>query len=127
MIIYLIWNKSLLMFLNQMASFFLSQSASKRISFLISKRDNNEVKLRISVEGGGCSGFQYKYEFVTDKVSDDDLYIEQDGARVLIDSVSLELVKGSTLDFNEDLNGSFFQIKNPVAASGCGCGNSFSV
>ena len=110
-----------------MTSFFLSQSASKRISFLISKRDNNEVKLRISVEGGGCSGFQYKYEFVTDKVSDNDLYIEQDGARVLIDSVSLELVKGSTLDFNEDLNGSFFQIKNPVAASGCGCGNSFSV
>ena len=115
------------MFLNYMVNFFLSKSAAKRIAFLISKRNNIDVKLRISIEGGGCSGFQYKYEFVTDTISDDDFYIEQDGAKILIDSTSLELVKGSTLDFKEDLNGSFFQIKNPIAASGCGCGNSFSV
>lgn len=108
-------------------AFSLSLSAIKRIAFLISKKNNSEIKLRISVEGGGCSGFQYRYDFVTDEVLQDDLYINQEGARVIIDSTSLELIKGSILDFNEDLSGSYFKMKNPVAASGCGCGNSFSV
>lgn len=107
--------------------FSLSESACKRIAFLIKKRNDEKVKLRISVEGGGCSGFQYQYNFVTDKITKDDLYIEQDGAKVVIDHTSLELIKGSSLEYHEDLNGSFFQIKNPIAASGCGCGNSFSI
>jgi len=107
--------------------FSLSASACKRIAFLIAKRDDPQVKLRIAVEGGGCSGFQYRYNFVTDQATSEDLYIEQDGAKILIDLTSLELVKGSILDFTEDLNGSYFQMKNPIAASGCGCGNSFSV
>mgnify|MGYP006449685805 CR=1 FL=1 len=107
--------------------FSLSPSASKRIAYLIDKRNDPNIKLRISVEGGGCSGFQYKYNFVSDKVTDEDLYIEQDNAKVIIDLISLDLIKGSMLDFNEDLNGSYFQMKNPIAASGCGCGNSFSV
>lgn len=107
--------------------FSLSDNACKRIAFLIKKRNDPNIKLRISIEGGGCSGFQYRYNFVSDKPTKDDLYIEKDGAKVLIDHVSLELVKGSTLDFKEDLNGSLFQIKNPIAASGCGCGNSFSI
>ena len=113
--------------MNMLADFSLSDSACKRVAFLIAKRGDPSVKLRISVEGGGCSGFQYRYNFVSDSVSNDDLYIEQEGAKVLIDLTSLELIKGSILDFTEDLNGAFFQIKNPMAASGCGCGNSFSV
>ena len=107
--------------------FSLSSSASKRIAFLISKREDPAVKLRVSIESGGCSGFQYRYEFVTDELTDDDLYIEQDGAKLIIDKTSLELVKGSILDYSEDLSGAYFQIKNPLAASGCSCGNSFSV
>jgi len=113
--------------MNKVADFSLSPSAIKRISFLIEKRNDLNIKLRISVEGGGCSGFQYRYNFVTDIATIDDLYIEQDGAKILIDLISLELIKGSFLDFTEDLNGAFFQMKNPIAASGCGCGNSFSV
>ena len=113
--------------MNAPTDFSLSPSACKRIAYLIAKRDNPQIKLRISVEGGGCSGFQYRYNFVEDSISSDDLYIEQDGAKVLIDLTSLELVKGSMLDFSEDLNGAYFQMKNPIAASGCGCGNSFSI
>jgi iron-sulfur cluster insertion protein len=109
------------------ADFSLSSSACKRIAFLIAKRNDSNIKLRISVEGGGCSGFQYRYNFVDDQATIDDLYIEQNGAKVLIDLTSLELIKGSILDFTEDLNGAYFQMKNPVAASGCGCGNSFSI
>jgi iron-sulfur cluster insertion protein len=107
--------------------FSLSDSACKRIAYLIAKRNDSQVKLRISVEGGGCSGFQYRYNFVNDTPTADDLYIEQAGAKVLIDNTSLELIKGSMLDFTEDLNGAYFQMKNPIAASGCGCGNSFSI
>lgn len=112
---------------SQLDVFELSESACKRIAFLIKKRNNPLIKLRISVEGGGCSGFQYNYNFVEDEVSSDDLYIERNGAKVIIDKTSLELLKGSHLEFHEDLNGSFFQIRNPIAASGCGCGNSFSI
>ncbi len=107
--------------------FSLSDNACKRIAFLIKKRNDPQIKLRISIEGGGCSGFQYRYNFVSEEATKDDLYLEKDGAKVLIDLTSLELAKGSTLDFKEDLNGSYFQIKNPIAASGCGCGNSFSI
>lgn len=107
--------------------FSLSDNACKRIASLIKKRNDSQIKLRISVEGGGCSGFQYCYNFVDEEATEDDLYIEKNGAKVLIDRTSLELVKGSTLDFKEDLSGSYFQIKNPIAASGCGCGNSFSI
>lgn len=107
--------------------FQLSQSACKRIVFLTNKRNNPAVKLRISVEGGGCSGFQYNYNFVEDAITQDDVYIEKEGAKVIIDKISLELIKGASLEFHEDLNGSFFQIKNPIATNGCGCGNSFSI
>ncbi len=107
--------------------FSLSPSAAERIAFLIAKRNNPEIKLRVSIESGGCSGFQYRYEFVTDSIGEEDLYLEQDGARMLIDKTSLELVRGSILDYSEDLSGAYFKIKNPLAASGCGCGNSFSI
>jgi iron-sulfur cluster insertion protein len=107
--------------------FSMTESAMKRISFLIAKRDDSSVKLRVSIESGGCSGFQYHYEFVNDEVTKDDLYIEKNGAKLIIDSTSLDIVRGSILDYNEDLNGAYFQIKNPLAASGCGCGNSFNI
>ncbi len=108
-------------------NFFLSESAAKRIASLIAKRNDPSISLRISVEGGGCSGFQYKYEFVTDLPNEDELIIEQEGAKILIDLISLDLLNGSTLDFNEDLSGSYFKMKNPNASNKCGCGNSFSV
>lgn len=107
--------------------FFISESACKRLSFLLEKKNNPDTKLRISVEGGGCAGFQYEYKFVNDSIQEDDLYIEQNGAKILIDAISLGFIQNSTLDYIEGLEGSYFTIKNPQAASGCGCGNSFNL
>lgn len=110
-----------------MSIFSLTNEASKRIAYLLTKKNNPDIKLRISVEGGGCSGFQYKYEFVTDSPSSGDLFIEEMGVRIMVDSTSLEFIKNSVLHYHEDLSGSYFEMKNPNAASGCGCGNSFSI
>lgn len=104
----------------------LSDNAAKRINYLTSKEEDRDKKLRISVIGGGCSGFQYKYEFIN-KIEKDDTVIENSGAIVVIDEVSAELIKGSELDYIETLGFEHFQIKNPQAASRCGCGNSFSI
>ena len=110
-----------------MTEFTLSLGARTRIIHLLEQKNDSNMKLRVSVEAGGCSGFQYRYTFVIDKVTEDDLYIEQDGAKVIIDKTSLELVRGSSLEYTEELGGAYFHIKNPIAASGCGCGNSFSI
>ena len=106
--------------------FYVSQSAAKRITDLISEEENQDVRLRISVQGGGCSGFQYHFEFDPD-LKDDDNIFEKDGVEVAIDSMSLEMVSGSMLDFVETLGSAAFEIKNPNATANCGCGNSFSV
>ena len=82
--------------------------------------------LRVTVSGGGCSGFQYGFDF-DDSVGEDDRTFERDGVSVVIDEVSLELLAGSTIDFVEDLIGASFQITNPQATSSCGCGASFSI
>lgn len=103
----------------------LSDSAAKRIAFLLA-RESADAKLRVAVNGGGCSGFQYVFDFDT-KTGDDDIVIEKNGAKVLIDSASLELLKGSEIDYVTEMVGAAFQIKNPNASSSCGCGNSFSV
>lgn len=103
----------------------LSESAARRIAFLLS-REAADAKLRVAVNGGGCSGFQYVFDFDT-KTAEDDILIEKEGARVLIDSASLELLKGSEIDYVTEMVGASFQIKNPNASSSCGCGNSFSV
>lgn len=103
----------------------ISANAAKRIAFLMS-REAEPSMMRVAVLGGGCSGFQYTFGFETAK-NDDDLVIERDGAKVLVDSTSLELLAGSEIDFVEEMVGSSFQIKNPNATSSCGCGNSFSV
>ncbi len=106
--------------------FQLSESAAKRIRFLAAKEGADAVQLRLSVTGGGCSGFQYNFSF-DDSVTGEDRIFERDGATVVIDETSLELLAGSELDFVEDLVGAAFQVKNPNATSKCGCGSSFSV
>jgi iron-sulfur cluster insertion protein len=105
--------------------FSVTPSAAKRIAFLAS-REAKPVMMRVAVQGGGCSGFQYNFSF-EDARNDNDLVIERDGASVLVDATSLELLKGSELDYVEEMVGSSFQVKNPNATSSCGCGNSFSV
>lgn len=103
----------------------ISSSAASRIAMILSK-ENDASALRVSVEGGGCSGFQYKYELV-EQADGDDLVLEKDGATVFIDPVSLEYLSGSVIDYVDDLIGQSFQINNPQAVAGCGCGTSFSI
>ena len=103
----------------------ISPSAAKRIAEILSGEAEGTM-LRIAVSGGGCSGFSYGFT-LDDARGDEDLLIEQDGAKVLIDEVSLEYMRGSEIDFANDLIGQSFKIKNPLAKSSCGCGTSFSV
>jgi iron-sulfur cluster insertion protein len=105
--------------------FSVSESAARRIALLAAK-EAKPVMMRVAVLGGGCSGFQYNFSFEEQR-NDDDLIIERDGASVLVDATSLELLKGSELDYVEEMVGAAFQVKNPNATSSCGCGNSFSV
>src|ERR1700726_4471048 len=104
----------------------VSESAAKRIAFLREQERVGGANLRIAVSGGGCSGFQYGLSF-DDLTNPDDRVFERDGVAVVVDDVSLELLNGAEVDFVEDLMGASFQIRNPNAASSCGCGNSFSV
>ena len=104
----------------------VTDSAAKRIAHLAAKEAQPGIMLRVAVLGGGCSGFQYSFAF-DDTRNDDDMVIEKNGAAVVVDSTSLELLKGSQIDFVEDMVGAAFAIRNPNATSKCGCGNSFSV
>ena len=99
--------------------------AAKRIHEIAAK-EHAVAALRIAVNGGGCSGFQYDFVF-SDKSEDDDRVFERDGARVLVDATSLGFMAGSELDFIDDLMGQSFRIQNPLAKSSCGCGTSFSL
>jgi iron-sulfur cluster insertion protein len=103
----------------------ISPRAAKRINELVSE-DQAASLFRVSVEGGGCSGFQYRFELVSD-TAPDDILIERDGATVAIDPVSADFVKGSEIDFVEELIGAHFKITNPNATASCGCGTSFSI
>ncbi|MFK4823865.1 iron-sulfur cluster insertion protein ErpA [Paenochrobactrum sp. BZR 588] len=103
----------------------VSDSAAKRIAKILSSEPDKSA-LRVSVEGGGCTGFSYKYELVNDQ-EDDDLVIEKAGAKVLIDAISFPYLEGSVIDFVDDLMGQSFHIQNPNATSSCGCGTSFSI
>ena len=103
----------------------LSDSAARRIREIVSAEADKSA-LRISVEGGGCSGFSYKFD-LADQPTEDDIVLEKDEARVLIDQVSLVYMSGSEIDFVDNLMGQSFQIKNPNAVASCGCGTSFSV
>ena len=103
----------------------LSTTAAQRVAKILSKEPDMNA-LRVSVEGGGCSGFSYKFD-LTDNQQDDDLVLESQGAKVLIDPISLNYMGGSIIDFVDDLMGQSFQIKNPNATASCGCGTSFSI
>ncbi len=104
----------------------LTDSAVRRISTLIDQEGGAGLMLRVSVSGGGCSGFQYGFTFDDSRNADDRLF-ERNGVRVVVDEISLELLNGAEIDFVEDLAGSSFAIRNPNATSSCGCGNSFAV
>ncbi|MCB1452192.1 MAG: iron-sulfur cluster insertion protein ErpA [Rhizobiaceae bacterium] len=103
----------------------ISDAAAKRILSVLAK-EPDKTALRVSVEGGGCSGFSYKID-LTDSQNDDDKVFEKNGATVLIDELSLVYMGGSVIDFVDDLIGQSFQIKNPNAVASCGCGTSFSI
>ena len=103
----------------------ISQSAAKRIVELVNEDENAEM-FRVSVEGGGCSGFQYNFELI-ESAAPDDILIERDGATVAIDPTSVPFIAGSEIDFIDELIGAQFKISNPNATASCGCGTSFSV
>ena len=103
----------------------LSPAAAQRIK-AISAREGRPLMLRVAVEGGGCSGFQYQFDLV-EAADEDDLKIERDCAAALVDLVSMALLKGSEIDFVDELAGAEFRMRNPNARSSCGCGVSFSV
>ncbi|MGI9405351.1 MAG: iron-sulfur cluster insertion protein ErpA [Hyphomicrobiaceae bacterium] len=103
----------------------LTEAAAIRITEIVASEPPGSM-LRISVEGGGCSGFQYRYDLVQSRESDD-LVLERAGATVLIDRMSLEFMTGSEIDYVDDLIGAAFRINNPNATAGCGCGTSFAI
>lgn len=103
----------------------LTENAARRVAW-IAERQNKPAVLRLAVDGGGCAGFTYKFELAAGP-EDDDQVAETDGVKLVVDPISLGLVKGSAVDFVEDLGGATFRVTNPNAQSGCGCGSSFSV
>lgn len=107
------------------ADIVLTPSAASRVAAIAAKQGKPAV-LRLSVEGGGCSGFQYRFG-LADAPEEGDTVAMQDGVALVVDDISLDLVRGSAVDFVESLGGAAFQVTNPNAASGCGCGSSFSV
>lgn len=103
-----------------------TESAASKVSALIREEGNPNLKLRIYVAGGGCSGFEYKFAF-DESVNDDDTVVERNSVSLLIDAMSFQYLAGASIDFQEGLEGSRFVITNPNATSTCGCGSSFSV
>ena len=103
----------------------LTPAAAKRIGW-IAERQGKPAILRLTVEGGGCSGFQYRFD-LADAAEGEDAVSETDGVRLVVDPVSLDLVAGSTVDFVESLGGAAFKVENPNATAGCGCGSSFGI
>ena len=103
----------------------LTAAAARRVA-AIAARQSKPAMLRLSVDGGGCAGFTYKFG-LADASDADDTVVETDGVKLVVDAMSLELVQGSAVDFVEDLGGAAFKVQNPNAASGCGCGSSFSI
>ena len=102
----------------------LTANAAKRVAWIAARQDKPAI-LRLAVDGGGCDGFTYKFELASQ--ADGDEIAETDGVKLVVDPVSLDLVKGSAVDLVEDLGGAAFKVTNPNAQSGCGCGSSFSV
>lgn len=103
----------------------LSPSAAARVAW-IAQKQGKPAMLRLAVEGGGCSGFQYRYG-LAESIEGDDTVVETDGVKLVVDSVSLDLVSGCVVDYVESLGGAAFKVENPNAVAGCGCGSSFAV
>ena len=103
----------------------LTENAAKRVAWIASRQHKPAI-LRLAVDGGGCAGFTYKFELAPEAETGDEI-VETDGVKLVVDPVSLDLVRGSAVDFVEDLGGAAFKVTNPNAQSGCGCGSSFSV
>lgn len=103
----------------------LTPAAAARVA-VIADKTGKPAMLRLAVEGGGCSGFQYKFGFA-ESIEADDVVAETDGVKLVVDTMSLDLVRGCQVDYVESLGGAAFKVDNPQAASGCGCGSSFSV
>lgn len=108
------------------APFVFTDSAAAKVADLIAEEGNPDLKLRVFVQGGGCSGFQYGFTFDED-VNEDDTALDKGGVTLLIDSMSYQYLTGAEIDYKEDINGAQFVIKNPNATTTCGCGSSFSV
>lgn len=104
----------------------ITDSCLAKVADLLAEENNPALSLRVFVQGGGCSGFQYGFTF-DDVVGEDDFIIEKVGVKILVDSMSYQYLLGSTVDYKEDIIGSQFVIQNPNAQSTCGCGSSFSV
>lgn len=102
-----------------------TDSAASKVGELIAEEGNDNLKLRVYVSGGGCSGFQYGFTF-DEEVNEDDTCVEKSGVTVLIDSMSIQYLTGAEIDYKEDLSGAQFVIRNPNATTTCGCGSSFS-
>ena len=107
-------------------SFSVSDRAAERVAEIVAA-SGKPAALRVSVLAGGCSGFQYRFALDEENAQPDDLVIERQGARVLVDAASLDLLSGARLDYTDELMGSHFTVRNPIATSACGCGTSFSV
>ena len=103
-----------------------TESAANKVKSLVKEEKNPNLKLRVSVDGGGCSGFQYAFAF-DENVNDDDTLVEKNGATILVDVTSMQYLNGSEVDYMEGLEGARFVVNNPNAKSTCGCGSSFSV
>jgi iron-sulfur cluster insertion protein len=103
----------------------LTENAARRVAW-IAERQSKPAILRLAVDGGGCAGFTYKFE-LAEAAAEDDTIAETNGVTLVVDPMSLDLVRGSAVDFVEDLGGAAFKVTNPNASSGCGCGSSFSV
>ena len=104
----------------------ITHDAVTRINQLLETKGNPELMLRVYIQGGGCSGFQYGFQFDDDR-QEDDISIEQEGIRVLVDMLSLQYLDGAEIDYKDDLMGSRFLVNNPNASATCGCGSSFSI
>lgn len=104
----------------------LTEQAAAKVTALKASEENSELKLRLYITGGGCSGFSYGFKF-DDSSNDDDTFIERDGVTMLVDSLSIQYLDGSVVDYKESLMGSQFVVENPNATTTCGCGSSFSV
>jgi iron-sulfur cluster insertion protein len=113
------------MAMSEAAAISLSPSAAARVAAIAARQEKPAI-LRLSIDGGGCAGFQYRFE-LAEGIAADDTIAKADGVTLVVDPVSLDLVRGATVDFVESLGGAAFQVTNPNAASGCGCGTSFSI